>query len=125
DTLWVEWSSESALAAEGRDWRVDMLKAAVSRDLEPGLWRTLRAAVMEPDRPHILRERQEQATGHALRDGDRLGEILRRMATGPSFEVAVQLDDGSWVNFVVPFVSSLSYWSTELVVALGLSIVVV
>jgi signal transduction histidine kinase len=121
-TMWVEWGPESALATEGRDWRVDMLKAAVSRELEEGAWRRLRIAEIDPAG---LREVSLPRQTGALRGSGRLAEIARRLDAGPNFEIAVQLTDGSWLNFVVPFVGSLSYWSVELVAALALLIVIV
>jgi signal transduction histidine kinase len=122
-SMWTVWEPDTPLAGEGRDWRADILRAAIIRNLEEGDWRSLRVAALQPEQQPALPARAGPSADAP--GGGRLAEIARRIETGPSYGVAVQLKDGLWLNFVVPFVSSLSYWSTELVVALALSVVLV
>jgi signal transduction histidine kinase len=123
-TMWTVWDPATPLADESRDWRADMLKAAISHDLAGGDWLSLRVAALQPAQQPAVPERAGSAAA-AASVGGRLAEIAQRIETGPSYGIAVQLNDGTWLNFVVPFFSSLSYWSTELIVALALSLVVV
>ncbi|MBX6320806.1 MAG: HAMP domain-containing protein [Rhodospirillaceae bacterium] len=124
-TMWIDWEPQFPIVGEGRDWRADMLRAAVIRNLSEGDWRGLRVALIQPQQPPAREERAGRPSTDSSLAGGSLAAIERKMETGPLYGVAVQIQDGTWLNFVVPFVGAVSYWSKDLIVALGLSVVVV
>lgn len=123
-TMWVGWGSDGTVAADSQEWHAALLKAAVDRALAPGSWRQIHVAAL-PRGERAPTPPPHHADVGPRHDGLRLEAIAHGIARGPSYALAIQLDDGSWLNFVAPMGGSAASWSAELIAELGLSLAVV
>ena len=120
----VTWGDRSITPATvPADAAAQQMAGLLTRRMKDGQARAIRVAIVDSDPGEfaaiqkILDESGDssRATPYQLR------EILTDLVRGPDYSISVQLPDSSWLNFVVPFIETLSFWTGRTIAALFVS----
>lgn len=117
-SLHVRWIGESAVASVARhDSALDMIREVIA----------LNAPHLAPERIRVAYASAANAgagpaipeTGASSAHGGQFRRIFEDIATGRHFLISVRLSDGTWLEFELPYIASLSPLSLRFALAIA------
>jgi signal transduction histidine kinase len=125
-TLRVAWSGAPAVGdLETDDARAQLFSNVMQAALWDVPWRTLRVSFRPAAIGTAVKSPGGRPSDRTTSVGRSIDEILAQHSRVPVLQVALQLDDSSWLNFAAPFVEAPEGFSAASLLLLGLAACVV
>ena len=118
----VSWNDvpstpEAELDADGRRM-LDLLRHRIGGTPDDGIRVAILPSTVAPDVENLMtRAIGDDSPARTYP----LPRVFAELVEGPRYWISVQLRDATWLNFSVPFVETLSFWSWRLIAPLVLS----
>jgi len=113
----VDWGAKSAVDRTGPEDAVVGLLEILQATVPDGDARQIRIVERQPAAEAVEVTQRTLAADESGSEADALPELVDQIAaelvTGPRYEIAVQLSDGSWLNMTAAFAERLEFWSAE------------